>query len=172
MSKSPHRAAPWSRPLADLVGAVIDPVLARQGFGQSDVVLFWEEIVGERLAAMSEPLCLRWPPRGKTQREHVPGILVVRVEGGFALELQHVSDLVIERVNAHLGFAAIDRIAIRQGPLARQRIAKASRAPPSADAMAAADLTVAGVHEEALRAALVRLGARVNEATQSRKPSA
>lgn len=162
MPKSlPHKKASWSRPLADLVGRAIDPVLARQGFGESDVVLYWEDIVGERLAAMSEPLCLRWPPRGKVQRDHMPATLVVRVEGGYALELQHVSSLVIERVNAHLGFACVGRIAIKQGPLERRPSAKAPRRPPPAEAVAAAEAAVMGVEDEALRRALSRLGARI-----------
>lgn len=37
----------WSRPLADLVGPIIDPVLAKRAFGQPDVILCWDEIVGE-----------------------------------------------------------------------------------------------------------------------------
>ena len=49
------RKEPWSRPLADLVGPIIDPVLAKRGFGQSDVILYWDEIVGERFAALSQP---------------------------------------------------------------------------------------------------------------------
>jgi hypothetical protein len=163
LKRSPHKTASWSRPLADLVGRAIDPVLARQGFGQSDVVLYWEDIVGERLAAMSEPLCLRWPPRGKAQQEHMPATLVVRVEGGYALELQHVSGLVIERVNAHLGFACVGRIAIKQGPLEHRPSGKVPRRPPPAGAVAAAEAAVAGVEDAALRQALSRLGARVLE---------
>jgi hypothetical protein len=173
MLKNPrHKATPWSRPLADLVGAAIDPVLARQGFSESDIVLYWEEIVGERLATMSEPMCLRWPPRGKGQREHQPATLVVRVESGFALELQHLSSLVIERVNAHLGFACVDRVAIKQGPLGRRDGSKAPRRPPPAEAVAAAEAAVADVREEPLRQALVRLGARVLEQSLDRKPAA
>jgi hypothetical protein len=163
MSKSPSRkTASWSRPLADLVGAAIDPVLARQGFGESHIVLFWEEIVGERLAAMSEPLCLRWPPRGRAEYEHhAPATLVVRVEGAYALELQHMSGLVIERVNAHLGFACVGRISIKQGPLERRSDAKAARHPPAPEAVAAAEASVVDIEDEGLREALSRLGARV-----------
>jgi hypothetical protein len=156
-----QKTAPWSRPLADLVGAAINPVLARQGFGESDIVLFWEEIVGERLAATSEPLCLRWPARGTVPRAPSPATLVVRVEGAYALELQHVSGLVIERVNAHLGFACVGRIAIKQGPLERRQGPKTVRRPPPAEAVAAAQAAVCGIEEEALRQALGRLGARV-----------
>ncbi|MGB2729477.1 MAG: DciA family protein [Methylovirgula sp.] len=152
---------PWSRPLADLVGAAMDPVLARQGFGASDIVLYWEEIVGERLAAMSEPLCLRWPPRGNDRGDLLPATLVVRVEGAHALELQHVSGMVIERVNAYLGFGCVGRIALKQGPLERCSKRKASHQPPSAEAVAAAEAAVAGVTDDALHKALCRLGARV-----------
>ena len=129
MSKRPSHS-PWSRPLADLVDAVIDPVLARQGFGESQIVLYWEDIVGERLAAMSEPLALKWPPRGPARTEHAPATLVVRVETGFALELQHLAAIVIERVNGYLGFACIDRLALRQGPVTRRAQARASGRPP------------------------------------------
>ena len=122
--------SPWSRPLADLVDAVIDPVLARHGFGESQIVLYWEDIVGERLAAMSEPLALKWPPRGPARTEHAPATLLVRVETGFALELQHLAAIVIERVNGYLGFACIDRLALRQGPVTRRAQAARKRPPP------------------------------------------
>jgi hypothetical protein len=155
------KARPWSRPLADLVGAAIDPVLARQGFGASDIVLYWEEIVGERLAAMSEPLCLRWPPRGDNRGDLLPATLVVRVEGGHALELQHLSGIVIERVNAYLGFGCVGRIALKQGPLEPRSKRKAPHREPSAEAIRAAEAAVAGVADDALHNALCRLGARV-----------
>jgi hypothetical protein len=169
MSKrSPH--SPWSRPLADLVDAVIDPVLARQGFGESQIVLYWEDIVGERLAAMSEPLALKWPPRGPARTEHAPATLVVRVETGFALELQHLAAIVIERVNGYLGFACIDRLALRQGPVTRRAAAR-KRSAPSAQAVATAEAMIQGVSEGPLREALTRLGAQVIEHSLDPKAS-
>ncbi len=169
MSKRPSHS-PWSRPLADLVGAVIDPVLARQGFGESQIVLYWEDIVGERLAAMSEPLALKWPPRGPARTEHAPATLVVRVETGFALELQHLAAIVIERVNGYLGFACIDRLALRQGPVTR-RATVARRRSPSPQAVAAAEAMVGDVSEGPLREALTRLGAQVIEHSLDPKPA-
>jgi hypothetical protein len=159
----PNRRSPFSRPLADLVGAAIDPVIARQGFGQSDIILFWDEIVGPRLAATSEPVSLRWPPRNRnaTDRRFEPATLIVRVESGFALELQHLAGLVIERINTHLGFACVGRIILKQGPLARQRVPRPLRPPPSDAALAAAADYVTDIAEAPLREALIRLGARV-----------
>src|SRR5579875_1385049 len=154
----------WSRPLADLVGAAIDPVLARQGFSQSDVVLYWEEIVGERLAHACEPICLRWPPRAHQE----PATLVIRVESGFALELQHLSGLVTERVNAHLGYACVGRLVLKQGPLLR-RCVKNPCQPPRQEAIAAAETAVADIEDAELRQALSRLGARVLDSALDRK---
>jgi hypothetical protein len=153
----------WSRPLADLIGTAIDPVLARQGFSQSDILLYWDEIVGPRLAAASEPLSLRWPPRGRggQDRGFAPATLTIRVESGFALELQHSVALVIERINTHLGFACVGKIALKQGPVGRRTKALPRRQPPSAAALRAAESYVGDISEEPLRTALVRLGARV-----------
>lgn len=170
MRSSRSRRRPWSRPLADVVGAALNPVLLRQGFGQSDIVLFWDEIVGERLAAMSEPVCLRWPRRGKSEQGFAPATLVVRVEGAFALELQHLASIIIERINAHLGFACVDRIALKQGPLARRRAARPLCPPPSEAALAAAAAELDDIEDEPLRRALTRLGARVIDQTNEPAP--
>lgn len=157
---SPGGAA--ARPLADLVGSAIGPVLARRGFGQSHLVTFWDEIVGERLAAMSQPIKLQWPvgPSPEEDTRGASATLFVRVESGFALELQHCADLVIERVNAHFGWRCISRLAIRQGPVTRpSRPRDRGRVDPLA-AREAADL-VSTIEHEPLRLALARLGAHV-----------
>src|SRR5438552_12636848 len=90
----------WSRPLAEFVQTAIDPVVTRQGFGQSSFILFWDDIVGERFAAISQPGKLQWPPRGRDRAADngmAPATLVIRVETGFALELQHLAPVLIER---------------------------------------------------------------------------
>ena len=155
------RKEPWSRPLADLVGPIIDPMLAKRGFGQSDIILYWDEIVGERLAAMSQPLRLQWPPRRAGADGFAPAALIVRVETGFALELQHFSGAVIARVNAHLGWRCVDRLVLKQGPVERRGTARGRRAPPDPAILKAAEAAVGRIDDEALRAALTRLGAGV-----------
>ncbi len=159
--RKPSPKNTWSRPLADLVGPIIDPVLARRGFGQSDVILFWDEIVGERLAAASQPVKLQWPPRRHGEGEFSPASLIVRVETGFALELQHLSGVVIERINAHLGWRCVGRLLLKQGPVERRERAPLSRAPPDPMLVEAAAALVGPVADESLRAALTRLGAQI-----------
>ncbi|MDQ6701694.1 MAG: DciA family protein [Pseudomonadota bacterium] len=155
---------PRSRPLADHVQIVIDPVLRRQGFGQSGLVLFWDDIVGERLAAMSQPVKVQWPVRqhgGAAENDRAPATLIVRVETGFALELQHLAPNVIERVNAHFGWRCVSRLLLKQGPVAAPPLVKHEARPLDKAAEAAAETIVGSVMDEPLRLALTRLGARV-----------
>src|SRR5690349_5642422 len=83
------------RPLADFIDSCLGPSLAAQGFAAADILLSWSEIVGERLAAVSQPLRVEWPRRRPFQGEGRPdpASLVVRVEGAFALELQHLAPI-------------------------------------------------------------------------------
>ena len=154
----PPRKRP--RPLADLVAGAIDPVLARQGFSEADLILHWDDIVGERLAGNSRPIKLQWPPRPASDGVPRPATLVVRVEGAFAIELQHGADQVLSRVNAHLGWRCVGRLAFRQGPVDRPPPA-GHRKEPTAAAIAAAAGALTDIADEGLRDALARLGAHV-----------
>ena len=151
------------KPLADLIDACLGPALAKQGFAASDVVVAWPEIAGERLAAWSRPVKLEWPRRGRPDPDArpEPAALVVRVESAFALEMQHLAPLLVERVNAHYGWRCVGRLVLKQGPVPRP---KARRKPPAeltAEDRARLAETARGVESEPLRAALGRLGAAV-----------
>jgi hypothetical protein len=153
-----------SVPLADLVGRALGPALARQGFGEADLILHWEDMVGERLAGRTEPVKLQWPPRGPRRIPDAgaePATLVVRVEGAFAIELQHLAPIVVERVNSHLGWRCVGRLALRQGPLEHASRRPRKPAPPGPAARAAAARAVEGIEDPGLRDALARLGAGV-----------
>lgn len=160
MSGKPFRK-PWSQPLADLVTPCLAPALARFGFDEADLLLFWPEIVGERLASRCEPLRLQWPPRAARDHAREAATLIVRVEGAFAIELQHQSAIVIERVNGHVGWRCVGRLALRQGPLGPRRAPPRAAPPPDPAATARARLQAADIADDGLREALVRLGGRV-----------
>lgn len=149
-------------PLADFVRAAVDPALAKQGFGESSLILHWDDIVGERVAACSEPIKLQWPPRPAKRPPDAavePATLVLRVSGAMALEIQHMGPILIERVNSHLGWRAVGKLAIRQGPLSKAN-RPARIPPPDPRALAEAEKATEGVEDEDLRKALARLGAR------------
>jgi hypothetical protein len=165
------RKKAWSRPLADFVGATLDPLAARQGFGESDILLNWDAIVGERLVAVCEPVRLQWPIRGpKTSPDAPvePATLHLRVEGAFALELQHLAPVLIERVNARLGWRCVGRISLKQGPLERSHARRRAPPAPSPATVERARAMTEGIEDTALREALNRLGAQALSAKRAK----
>lgn len=148
-----------AKPLATILGKTIDEIFARQGFASRELVTRWTEIAGAEIAAHSQPIKVQWPrPVGDAPPE--PATLVLRVEGPMALEIQHQSGVILERVNRFLGWQAVGRLALRQAPLHRPE----KRAPPPApDAAEIARIaeSIDGVEDDALKDALARLGASV-----------
>ena len=147
------------KPLGQLVGKTIADALARQGFASTGVVTHWPEIVGAEIADHAEPMRMIWP-RGVHEDDPEPATLVLRVEGPVALEIQHLSGVIIEKVNRFFGFRAVGRIQIRQAPLARR---EKKKPPPAPDPEVVARLAagMGDIADEALRDALARLGASV-----------
>ena len=160
------------KPLGDLIDACLGPALAAQGFAASDSLVAWPDIVGERLAAFTQPLRIEWPCGAARDRDirPEPATIVVRVESAFALELQHLAPLVIERVNTHYGWRCVGRIVLKQGPVRRSRARpKAVPALPDADRQRIAT-AMTEVGAEGLRAALERLGTAVIATSGPRAP--
>jgi hypothetical protein len=153
-------AKTYPRPLADLVNPCLGEVFARQGFASADIVTHWPDIVGPEIAAHAEPMKLKWLRGG--DEEAAPATLVLRVEGPAAVEIQHLAAVILERVNRFFGWRAIDRIALRQAPLAR-RAQSQIRRQPSAEAVALAADRLPPIADDNLRAALARLGAAIKQ---------
>lgn len=149
------------KPLADLIDSCLAPALAAQGFAGRAIVSLWPEIVGERLAARSRPLKIDWPRRRPAPGEaSEPATMVVRVEGAFALEMQQLGPLVLERVNTHLGWRAVGKLVIKQGPV-EAPAAKPTLPPPDPDIVAQVARQVAHIADPELRASLERLGCSI-----------
>ena len=107
----------------------------------------------------SEPMKITWPrPVGDEAPQ--PATLVLRVEGPAALEIQHLSAVILERVNRFFGWQAIGRIALRQAPL-RRRTPPPPPLPPDPQAAARIAASLPAIEDEALRQALARLGASI-----------
>jgi hypothetical protein len=105
------------RSAGELVGAAGDQSFRRFGFVQGSIVSRWSEIVGERYAKASSPESIRFPAGKKAG-----GVLTLLVEGAHAPLIQHLTPMIVERVNRFFGYAAINRIVFRQG--------KPAAAPP------------------------------------------
>jgi hypothetical protein len=150
-----------ARSLADLSAGVLADAFKKQGFASTELVTRWADIVGPEIAAHCEPIRLQWrrTPDGEPSE---PATLVLRVEGPAAVEIQHMSNVLLERINRFFGWHAVGRIALRQAPLAQRPI---RRTPPKADAdmIETVASTLGAVEDEGLRQALARLGAAVKQ---------
>ena len=130
----------------------------------------WPEVVGERLSGLCEPVKVSY---ASTHR--LGATLVVRAEGARAPEVEHLGPRIIERVNQFYGYRAIDRLKVTQttgsvtasvcgfAEKAARFTGQAPAAPaePGPRAQARAAEMTSGIQNEALRAALTRLGAHV-----------
>src|SRR5215470_325129 len=146
------------KPLADLVAVCVADVFARQGFTSCEIVTHWDDIVGPVIAAVAEPIRMQWV-RSRDPDESPPATLVLRVEGPAALEVQHMSGVIVERVNRYIGWRAVDKLSLRQAPLTRRRRSARPRIDEAAAAAMAAQ--IAGIADDGLRTALGRLGAAI-----------
>jgi hypothetical protein len=120
---APPERSNRSRQVAELLPAIGGAAFRRFGFVQSAIVTRWPEIVGERLAGVSTPESIRFPV-GKKQ----DGVLTLVVRGAHAPMMSHVTPEIMERVNRFFGYAAVVRVAIRQGEVTKRA---ERRAPPA-----------------------------------------
>ena len=115
----------------------------------------WPAVVGPELARTTRPDALlagRGARAGKALR--------LKVSGAAALEVQHRSSQIVERVNAYFGHRVIDDVRIVQGVIPGPPPARRTPRPDPVVEQVVASRTAA-VQDPDLRAALTRLGARI-----------
>ncbi len=155
-------ARPFARQLRDVAGKIVGEAFTRQGFASAEMVTRWNEIVGPEIAAHSEPIKIQWQRPGRSDLGsggQEPGTLVLRVEGPAAIEIQHLSNVICERVNRFVGWRSVARIALRQAPLRRNERKAARGSDPVVLARIATSMPE--IADDDLRQALARLGAAV-----------
>jgi hypothetical protein len=172
---APEKPAPrkgWATPLGAYVADIVKPALAARGLSEASLVSHWVEIVGAQIAAFARPEELQWPPRGDKRdpdKRSAPATLVLRIDGAFALEASHLASQIVARVNGHLGWRCVHKIAYRQGPLEPLKPKRVKPKPPSAEAQAEGEKLAEGIEDEDLRKALARFGARVIDSSAGKR---
>jgi hypothetical protein len=130
------------RPLGALVPAVVRPAFRKRSPALAQVLADWDVIVGPAIAAVATPQKL------------FAGTLSIVCSGPMAVELQHLSEQLIGRINGHLGKVAVTRLRFRQD----LRPLPAPQPPPRPQAIADASAAVASLPPGKLRDALEALG--------------
>lgn len=155
---SPARVPRRTRLLGALTPDVVGPAFSRRGFAGADLAVHWPEIVGAGVARHSRPIDLKWPKGGAASG--LGASLTVACASAFALDLQQMAPVIMERINRRLGWRCVTRLSIRQMPV---KAPKARPVPPVIlpEDFTAASRIAAGIEADKLRDAVARLGAGV-----------
>lgn len=147
----------YARRLGTILPAEARKALRKFGFAEAEIVTKWSQIIGKELGERTLPIRLTYPEghaRGAT--------LHLLVESGLALEIQHMEPLLLERINGHYGYAAVAKIALRQGGIQSSRGKPDDQIQPlSDDDKKALEEILENTQDEDLKDALTRLGRRV-----------
>jgi hypothetical protein len=143
----PRRHVHGPRPIGALVPAIARAAFRRRAPGTAQVLADWPNIVGPALAAVTIP------------RRLSAGTLTITCSGPIAMELQHLSGELIQRINTALGGRAVTALRFSQ-------VTQAAPAPPPApqvdpEAARRAESAVEGLPDDGLRTALAALGRTV-----------
>ncbi len=102
------------RSVSEIVGKVLEPVLARRTGMTLDLIKAWPELVGQEFRETTRPEKINWPRRAHEDDPYMPAVLIVACESSAALFFQHEQAAILERVNVFFGFEAINRLTIVQ----------------------------------------------------------
>jgi hypothetical protein len=157
------RNSSWARPIGAYAARALDPAARARGFATTALLSEWPALVGAELAEFTMPDRVVWPKRREDAEDTGPpsgrraegAVLMLRVEGPRAIEVQHRSGQILERVNAYFGYRAVAEMRILQAPVTRKTPRSAAPAPPIDPG---ALPPVAEIKDSGLRAALLRLG--------------
>ncbi len=104
------------RPLVRMLKKVMKPALRQRSFTEASIILDWHKIINSELAMRCYPERLIFS-RGKKEG----GVLVIAVDSGSSLLLQHSETLLIEWINSYFGYQAVNRIKLKHTYIPRNQ---------------------------------------------------
>ncbi|MFM9865304.1 MAG: DUF721 domain-containing protein [Micropepsaceae bacterium] len=146
---------------ADDAASLLKHHLSARGFAQVELVTRWAEIAGQTLSQHCFPYRL-------SQGGASGATLTLVADDRAALELQHQTPKVIDKINSYFGKAVVSKIKVVAGDIPRPLTKRAAKRPLSAEEESALAQRLQAVEGPDLRAALARLGRHA--LSESRKP--
>ncbi len=150
---------------------VAEKAYARHGTAWAGLLSNWRSIVGEPLCDICALEKVTWPGQirgqsselaseraARSKHQKIGGTLVIKVAYGRALEIQHMTPQIIDRINAYYGYSAIAQIKIIQGKIERPTIIQKQVLSPLAPAKSEQlDQQMNGIENDGLKDALRHL---------------
>ena len=139
------------------VEKITKPIFGKRGFQEAAIVTDWPHVVGATLARHTVPEQISFPRSGRTD-----GTLKLKIgSSALALELQHLTPQLIDKINTYFGYSAVGRIQIVQGTVSEQQPPNKGPVPIPEDTLRKLDQRLAFVSDPDLKAALSALGSQL-----------
>ncbi len=103
--------------LSQLIEIASSKAFIRRGKPFKEIAIKWRLIVGQTIWMKTIPHRITYK---KFPNENSPGNLIIKTDPAFALELQHIQDKLIEKINVFLGYNAIGTLTLLQAPIPKK----------------------------------------------------
>lgn len=154
--RDPSQRTNAPKALGVSLGRLTRPIMKQRGVALAEIINRWSEIAGPLLEKETQPEKMVYA----SGAGHA-ATLEIAVSPAFALELQHLSPLIIEKINGYFGFRAVEKLRLKQTPIHRPESAppagRSSR-PLTPEEQAKLRDLLAGVEDRDLRQVLESLG--------------
>ena len=87
---------------------IVEKSLSRLGYIQNHIFFNWVHIAGQ-YAEITIPYKIKFD-----RKKNIDGQIIIKVQNGFGLEVQHAIPYLLDQINARFGFKAISKIKIIQ----------------------------------------------------------
>ena len=99
--------------IGHLIELTSNRLFEKRGKAFKDIAIRWRLIAGETIWVKTIPHKITY----NKYNYNSSGNLILKTEPSFALELQHIQDKLIEKINGFLGYNAIENITLLQSPI-------------------------------------------------------
>lgn len=142
-------------PLYKAIEQVTKPVFKTRGLAEARLITEWHLIAGSVLSEKSLPQKIVFQ-KGKRGE----GVLHLVVAPGWALEVQHLEPVILDKIATYFGYRAVAKIHILQAPLPKTAEEKKPAPLKPLDAKTRAQLNIAteSVENSELKESLTALG--------------
>lgn len=134
------------RALGALIPRLTRPAFKRRSPAGATLMTEWPTIIGPALAAVTEPL------------RFSAGTLTIACAGPVAMELAHLGPQLMDRINGQIGQAMVQRLRFVQRMPTARPVPRPARPAAPVQLPERIATALAEVPDEALRAALAKLG--------------
>ena len=102
--------------IGHLIDFASNRLFEKRGKPFKEIAIKWRIIAGETIWDKTIPHKITY----NHYNYHSGGNLILKTDPSFALELQHIQDKLIEKINGFLGYNAIENITLLQSPIPKK----------------------------------------------------